>query len=214
MQSLWHFWCFKLMWLSPPHNCERYCHQAKVEVANKYGWEDVYSGKPPSSASWIDSIGIFAHNEEEIFDTIFDSMFANYLKAYFRAFLWGWIHWTPFQSPFVPYVTPFSFATSEAAQAPPDQSPAQDARPQHWVEIAKNGDAWVLCKDGILYSMTMGHTFGGEQILSIQLYATTWLCIHSHKIDSCMSPIGEQGHYTRKCLEAVGNNMCGAENLW
>lgn len=37
---------------------------------------------------------------------------------------------------------------AEASNPPPDQSPLNDLRPQHWVEQSKNGDSWVLSKDG------------------------------------------------------------------
>ena len=39
---------------------------------------------------------------------------------------------------------------AEASNPPPDTTPTQDVRPAHWVEMAKNGDAWILSKDGIL----------------------------------------------------------------
>ena len=37
---------------------------------------------------------------------------------------------------------------AKASAAPPEMSPANDSRPQHWVEVAKSGDCWMLCKDG------------------------------------------------------------------
>ena len=43
--------------------------------------------------------------------------------------------------------TPLWEAT-KAVNPAPDQTPATDARPQYWLENSKNGDAWVMSKEG------------------------------------------------------------------
>ena len=47
-----------------------------------------------------------------------------------------------------PVLVPHPCAAAEATNPPPDQTPCNDLRPQHWVEQSKNGDSWVLSKDG------------------------------------------------------------------
>jgi len=47
-----------------------------------------------------------------------------------------------------PVLVPHPCAAADAANPPPDQTPCNDLRPQHWVEQSKNGDSWVLSKDG------------------------------------------------------------------
>ena len=39
-------------------------------------------------------------------------------------------------------------AMAQATNPPPDLTALADARPQFWVEMSKNGDAWVLTKEG------------------------------------------------------------------
>lgn len=91
----------------------------EVEVANKYGWEDIFAGKVIGAAMLkiceTLSLGFIVpkHHEHQHF-----------------------------------------YATSEAGTGnpPPDASPVNDVRPMHWVELSKNGDAWVVCKEGYLAS--------------------------------------------------------------
>lgn len=53
---------------------------------------------------------------------------------------------------------------AEQAAVAPDAANQQDLRPQHWVELSKNGDAWVLCKDGFLHLQWVGSCWLTESI--------------------------------------------------
>ena len=44
-------------------------------------------------------------------------------------------------------------AGAQAQNPPPEQSAWQDARNAHWVEVSRNGDAWVSAKDGTFFAL-------------------------------------------------------------
>ena len=60
--------------------------------------------------------------------------------------LWG--HQLAIASCVIVHAAGATAAFAKASAAPPEMSPANDSRPQHWVEVAKSGDCWMLCKDG------------------------------------------------------------------
>lgn len=41
-------------------------------------------------------------------------------------------------------------APAQASAPGPEANPAVDNRPQYWCELAKNGDMWLLAKEGHL----------------------------------------------------------------
>ena len=44
-------------------------------------------------------------------------------------------------------------ASAQASAPPPEMTPAHDNRPLYWVEMAKSGDTWMLCKDGAWFAL-------------------------------------------------------------
>jgi len=60
--------------------------------------------------------------------------------------------------------------SAEATNPPPDQSPSNDLRPQHWIEQSRNGDSWVLCKDGDWVTPDRAGAGGVEGQSSLLLY--------------------------------------------
>ena len=68
--------------------------------------------------------------------------------------------------------------SAEATNPPPHQSPSNDLRPQHWIEQSRNGDSWVLCKDGDwLHLIELGQE--GWRARAAYFF-TCNICIHSY----------------------------------
>lgn len=113
----------------------------EAEVAAKYGWEDVYAGKP-IGASWMIKMMrmMFDDHDQDQPEEVPCLRFwmlppTSHLMSYTHAY------WSP-------VLVPHPCAAAEATNPPPDQTPLNDLRPQHWVEQSRNGDSWVLSKDG------------------------------------------------------------------
>ena len=92
-------------------------------MANKYGWEDVFANRPIGVTWWCFLVLVAIMQINVVFPALGPSWH-----------LGGWV----------------STAIAQALNPPPDQNAQNDVRPQHWLEVSKNGDVWVLCKDGLL----------------------------------------------------------------
>ena len=93
-------------------------------MANKYGWEDVFANRPIGVTWWCFLVLVAIM---QINVVVFPALGPSW-------HLGGWV----------------STAIAQALNPPPDQNAQNDVRPQHWLEVSKNGDVWVLCKDGLL----------------------------------------------------------------
>ena len=71
---------------------------------------------------------------------------------------------------------------AQAMNPPPDMTSTNDQRPQHWIEQSRNGDAWVMSRDGCsgLIDVAMGYgsvIMMGSAVVKANIYN---ICIYTY----------------------------------
>ena len=101
----------------------------------KYGWEDVWAGKPIGATRLVKNTTRCTFLGLSLFIGQATSM-----PSYF---------FTKSKQPASNLYTHHHNFPAQASNPPEHASPLHDLRPAHWVELSKNGDAYVLSKEGL-----------------------------------------------------------------